>query len=54
MFRDQALQPELTRLAEQVWPDLALLKGIDEDPLGSAIADNGPDFGGLYWRLLFR
>ena len=36
MLGDETLQPELAGLAGQVRPDLALLKGIDEDPLRSA------------------
>ena len=36
VLTDETFQAKLAGFEEEVWSDLALLKGIDEDPLRSA------------------
>ena len=52
MFRNQALEPELAGLAEQIRADIALLEGGDEDPIGAPCQQPGEiGFAQAQWQL---
>lgn len=52
MFGNQPLEAELTSLAEQVRPDIALFEGRDEDPIGAPCQQPGEiGFAQAQWQL---
>ena len=61
MLGDQPLQPKFTSFAEQVWPDLALLKVANEDAVTPCLGKPsillmsswiiGPSSSAVFWAF---